>query len=113
MHLLTPKILLDTYFREPHFNQGELFMLRVFPTLFLRSGIFMWACIMPHRTERRYMIDIHVYAPKWYVLCSRVFMLSTIGIAAIWLPLSFGLAIYIEFFESNTTTLSPMLDYGM
>lgn len=99
MHLLTPKTLLERYFKEPHFNQGELFAFQVFPTMLLRTGIFIWACIMPQRTKGRYMTDIREYAPSWYLRCAKIFAISTLSITIIWAALLCGLWIEIEFFE--------------
>jgi len=41
LSLLTPKILVETYFKEPHFSKFELGALSVFPGTLMRSGIFM------------------------------------------------------------------------
>jgi hypothetical protein len=64
--LFTPKILMDTYFKEPHFSLAETYMMRSFPGFWLRTGIFTWTIIMPWRSKNRKMDDIRSVAPKWF-----------------------------------------------
>lgn len=103
MHIFTPQKLLQRYFKEPHFNQGELFTFQIFPAMFLRTGIFMWACIMPSRTQGRLMTDIIDHAPKWYILCSKLVMTIILGLSGMALALTIGLTVYTKYFEPSTT----------
>jgi len=44
MQLLTPKILVERYFKAPHFSKAELGALSVFPGTVLRTSIFVGSC---------------------------------------------------------------------
>ena len=83
MLLLTPKTLVQKYFKEPHFSKAELGLLSVFPGTLGRTGIFMGACFQERYRKNRKLEGYLEHVPKWYVrgsiifsFCSLIFLLS-------------------------------------
>ena len=47
MHILMPKKVLKTYFKEPYFGPGEIAMFTGFPLGYMRTAMFMRALAFP------------------------------------------------------------------
>ena len=74
MHFLMPKKVLKTYFKEPHFNAGEIAMFTGFPFGYMRTGMFMTALAFPSRGKRRGVENAYQLAPVWYCKVSKYFL---------------------------------------
>lgn len=74
IQLITPRKIVDRYFKQPHFNFGETVVLSHFPGSLLRTIVFMGGCISErYRTGRK--LDSYLgVVPKWYVAVSRFYM---------------------------------------
>ena len=98
MRFITPRHLVERYFKEPHFTRGELVMFRHFPGSIVRTLLFMYACwVSKKRCERRQLTDFAEVAPRWYVITSTVFTFWLLihGFVAIFLL--FGLGVGASF----------------
>ena len=74
---LTPKSLLDRYFKTPHFNSFELAFFRNYPGSFLRTAMFSWILFFPKPAQRgRKIFDAHLYMPTWYQISLRVMLIA-------------------------------------
>ncbi len=49
MHILMPKKVLKTYFKEPYFGSGEIAMFTGFPFGYMGTTMFMMALAFPAR----------------------------------------------------------------
>ncbi len=74
MHFLMPKKVLKTYFKEPHFNAGEIAMFTGFPFGYMRTGMFMTALAFPSRGKKRGVEKAYQLAPVWYCKISKYFL---------------------------------------
>jgi len=74
MHFLMPKKVLKTYFKEPHFNAGEIAMFTGFPFGYMRTGMFMTALAFPARGKKRGVENAYKLAPVWYCKVSKYFL---------------------------------------
>ena len=65
--VLTPKSLLEKYFKEPHFTFKETIFLAQFPGSLMRTAMFGWMLVWPSRAHKiRKIYDVHLYMPNWY-----------------------------------------------
>ncbi len=46
LHILMPKIVLETYFKEPYFGPGEIEMFTGFPFGYMRTAMFNMALLV-------------------------------------------------------------------
>ncbi|MBJ7555922.1 hypothetical protein [Marinomonas spartinae] len=88
---LTPKKLLDTYFKEPHFTQGELIFMSRFPLSLLRTGMFCWVILFPCLDRKRNIRNCYEVMPTWYRLSLNILGISAILIAAV----VFGIMLFL------------------
>ena len=65
---LTPKKVLENYFKEPYFQSNEIDLMSSFPISLLRTGIFGWVTLIPSLDTKRGIRDCHKLMPKWYKL---------------------------------------------
>lgn len=72
---LTPKKLLDTYFKEPHFSPAELIFMRHYPGIYVRTSIFGTVMILPFLDKKRKIRDSHKVMPLWYKIPLKAFSL--------------------------------------
>ena len=78
MQLLTPKILVERYFKEPHFSTFELGALSVFPGTVLRTSIFVGSCFQERYRRNRKLDGFLDLAPTWYVRTAKVYAFCVI-----------------------------------
>ena len=64
--LATPKYLLERYFKEPHFNRGELIAFDSFPIFFMRTALFCRLYLTPKAVKGRKLYGFVEDSPKWY-----------------------------------------------
>jgi len=75
MHVLMPKQVLKTYFKEPHFNAGEIAMFTGFPFGYMRTTMFMRALAFPASGKKRGVENAYKLAPVWYCKVSKYFII--------------------------------------
>lgn len=63
---LTPKKMLENYFREPYFQRNEIDLMSSFPISLLRTSIFGWMTLIPSLDTKRGIRGCHKFMPKWY-----------------------------------------------
>ncbi|PCH60009.1 MAG: hypothetical protein COC05_05390 [Gammaproteobacteria bacterium] len=74
MLLLTPKILVETYFKQPHFSKFELGALSVFPGTLVRSDIFMASTFQERYRRNRKLEGFLDLVPTWFSRASKIFV---------------------------------------
>ena len=94
MRFITPRRLVERYFKAPHFTSAELAIFNVFPGTLMRTAIFMNLCIIPHKGKNRKMSDIREYAPQWYVIASKIFVPYVLIHGFLAISLLIGIKIY-------------------
>lgn len=99
LDIFTPKTMLDRYFREPHFNRGELIAFNLFPASLMRVVIFGWTLWFPSLSKKRQLNNLAEGAPKWYATSVKVFIAGSMIHGFFMIITLVGLLIYIEFFQ--------------
>jgi len=74
MHILMPKKVLTTYFKEPYFNAYEISLFTGFPFGYMRTIMFMRGLGFPASGKRRGVENAYKLAPVWYCKVSRYFL---------------------------------------
>lgn len=70
MHLLMPKDIVNSYFKEPYFNTFELALFTGWPYAFFRTLMFVRLIVQPNSGEKRKLPDVSQEVPRWYRLLS-------------------------------------------
>ena len=96
MRFLTPRKLVERYFKKPHFTNAELALFSHFPGTLMRTMIFIAACVHPHRGKKRQMTDVPDHVPNWYLTLAKCFYFLCLGHFALIIILLLGLAIHLE-----------------
>ena len=68
--LLTPRKLLKKYFKEPHFNAGELIVFGSFPGFFMRTALFCRLYLTPNAVKGRNLYGFVEDSPRWFKVCA-------------------------------------------
>lgn len=97
--ILTPRKLLKTYFKEPHFSQLELGFMSGIPGAYFRMLVFAWTVTRPTKSHvKRNIADCHKVMPKWYLYSLKSFtMISVISFSIPLGILAFLLLSYLLF----------------
>ncbi len=95
MHILMPKKVLETYFKEPHFSITEITMFTGIPFGYMRTAMFMRALAFPSSGKRRGVENAYKLAPVWYCKASKYFIIIYVPLMALMVLLS--VVIYIHF----------------
>ena len=53
LSILTPKKLLDQYFKVPHFTLAETILMAEFPGFLMRTSVFGWLLLLPKLGKNR------------------------------------------------------------
>ena len=93
MRYLTPKVIVNNYFKEPHFSKAELSLLSHFPGSLVRTIIFMTSCIREKYREGRKLKGFLDQAPGWYQQTSK-FLIVIMMAHIILMALSFAALMY-------------------
>ena len=94
MRFLTPRVLVEQYFKQPHFTPAELTLFAHFPGTLMRTGIFMNLCVWPSKGKRRQMTELANNVPAWYVVASKCFVYPTLLQGSLIILFNIGYAIY-------------------
>lgn len=105
LRILTPRKLIQRYFRYPHFTPAELALMDHFPGSLSRTMIFNVLCVNPQWGRKRSMLDIREHSPGWFVTCSKIFVPAAVlhGAFTILLMVVMGVYIYIVPNEARIT----------
>lgn len=96
----TPKTVISTYFKEPHFTKGELVFMNLFPGLLFRTAIFGWALCIPSLGKKRELINLSQTVPKWYAVTLKIFVAGSMIHGISFIVLLIGLLIYTFIFDA-------------
>ncbi len=91
MHILMPRKVLETYFREPYFSSTEITMFTGFPFGYMRTAMFMRALGFPASGKRRGVENAYKLAPVWYCKASKYIIVFFLIVSASFL-LALGLS---------------------
>ena len=80
MHILMPKNVLKTYFKEPCFRPAEITMFTGFPFGYIRTAMFMRALAFPSGGKKRGLENAYKLAPVWYCKASKCLVIFIIFI---------------------------------
>ena len=83
MHILMPKKVLETYFKEPHFSITEITMFTGIPFGYMRTTMFMRALAFPSSGKKRGVENAYKLAPVWYCKISKYFIIFIIPLAVL------------------------------
>jgi hypothetical protein len=87
MHILMPKNVLKTYFKEPYFSVTEITLFTGIPFGYMRTTMFMRALAFPASGKRRGVENAYKLAPVWYCKVSKYFIIIFVPLAALLLLL--------------------------
>ena len=86
--LLTPKALLNKYFKQPHFTSFEVNFYSHYPGSLMRTSIFAWMLFFPKLAhKKRKIFDIHPYMPSWYRYSLKTFLVLAMSCGGIFFTL--------------------------
>ncbi|MBX2809037.1 MAG: hypothetical protein KTR20_10450 [Cellvibrionaceae bacterium] len=98
LDILTPKSMLERYFKEPYFSRGELIALNLFPASLMRVSIFGWTLWFPSLSKKRQMKNLEKGTPRWYSIALKVFTVCFMTHGFLIITSLISLLVYIEFF---------------
>ena len=90
MHFLTPKILIEKYFRSPYFRPAECEMFSGFPFAIMRTIMFMRVVGFPKSGEKRGLTNAYKLAPNWYINFSKIIVIIVVLTLISMLSISIG-----------------------
>jgi len=99
MHVLMPRKVLETYFKEPHFSPTEITMFTGFPFGYMRTAMFMRALGFPASGKRRGVEDAYKLAPVWYCKASKYIVISVLTTLLLMILVGGTCGLYIVLFE--------------
>jgi hypothetical protein len=88
MHILMPKKVLETYFKEPYFRPAEITMFTGFPFGYMRTAMFNRVLGFPASGKKRGLENAYKLAPVWYCKASKYLILFVIPLIALMLLLT-------------------------
>src|SRR5690606_34227349 len=98
MQLVTPRLIVERYFKKPHFNLGETIVLSHFPGSLMRTLIFMCGCISETYRIGRKLDNYLDIAPRWYIMVSRLYISAVLAHTL----LAIGLMLALYFCDIET-----------
>ncbi len=99
MHILMPKIVLKTYFKEPYFSSGEITIFTGFPFAYMRTTMFMRALAFPASGKKRGVENAYKIAPTWYCKASKYIIIFFIPVITLMILISVILYIRYELWK--------------
>jgi len=76
IHLLIPKRVLKTYFKEPYFKLAETTAFSGFPFGYIRTLMFMRLLGFPSSGKKRGLENVYETAPVWLCSLSKYVVIS-------------------------------------
>ena len=98
LDIFTPRKMLDHYFKEPHFNRGELIAFNLFPASLMRTAIFGWTLWFPSLSKKRQLSNLAEGTPRWYAIALKIYIAGSMVHGFFIITLLIGLLTYIELF---------------
>lgn len=95
-HLLIPRELLKTYFKQPYFKQAEIIFFTGFPFGYIRTVMFMRLVSSPLSGKKRGLTEAYKLAPNWYIWLSKITLLLFMVVFGLFM--SIMLIFIFEFF---------------
>ncbi len=77
LSIITPKKVLNQYFREPHFSLTEIHLMREFPGFLIRTAIFGWITVFPSLDRKRNLKNLPNELPVWYSVLLQLLIISS------------------------------------
>lgn len=74
IQLITPKKIVDRYFKQPHFNLGETIVLATFPGSLFRTAILLSSCVSERHRRGRQLENYLTVVPRWYVRIAWIYV---------------------------------------
>ncbi len=99
MHVLMPRKVLRTYFKEPHFSLTEITMFTGFPFGYMRTAMFMRALGFPASGKRRGVEDAYKLAPMWYCKASKYIVITVLINFSVFMLCTVLVCIYMLLYE--------------
>ena len=99
MHILMPRKVLETYFKEPYFGPGEIAMLTGLPFAYIRTSMFMRALGFPASGKRRGVENAYKLAPVWYCKVSKYLVVFLVINFSVFLLCTVAGSIYMLLYE--------------
>ena len=94
IHFFVPKIMRQTYFKEPYFSPFEVELFTGFPYAYMRTAMMMRLAGWPDCGKKRGIpANAHEVAPVWFQVVSRVFIRIFLTVFASFLMFSAAVAI--------------------
>ena len=88
MNLFVPKIMEETYFKEPYFSSHFIAIYDAFPFNTLKSFIYMRLAGWPDSGKKRGIpANAHEVAPVWFQVVSRVFIRTYLVLCSLFMTL--------------------------
>lgn len=76
MYPITPKKVIEKYFRPPYFSEAFVTFYSGFPTAMYRGMIFMRLAAFPNSGKKRNLTNIHKEFPNWYINLSKILLIA-------------------------------------
>ena len=99
MHILMPKNVLKTYFKEPYFSITEITMFTGFPFGYMRTAMFNRVLGFPSSGKKRGLENAYKLAPVWYCKASKYAVIFIILNLLLMVLISVIMYIYTMLYE--------------
>jgi hypothetical protein len=76
VHFFVPKILLERYFKPPHFSEAEIQFFTSGVAAYIRTVMFMRLVSKPACGKKRNLMGVHQDSPSWFVLFSKTMLIA-------------------------------------
>lgn len=83
MYPLTPKEVMNKYFRPPYFSEAFVEFYSGFPIVLYRGIMFMRLAAYPSSGKKRNLTEVYKELPVWYRNVSKVLLIGLFFSAAI------------------------------
>lgn len=71
LHFFVPKILLERYFKFPHFSEAEIQFFTGGVAAYIRTVMFMRLVSKPACGKKRNLMRVHQDSPCWFIFFSK------------------------------------------
>lgn len=76
MYPLTPKTIVNKYFKPPYFSEAFVEFYSGFPSVLFRGAMFMRLAAFPNSGKKRNLTNIHKEFPNWYINLSKILLIA-------------------------------------
>lgn len=90
-HFFVPKVMTETYFKEPYFSAFEIELFTGPPYAYMRSAMMMRLAAWPDCGKKRGIpATAHEVCPVWFQVVSKIFILFVLTVLALLIILGMG-----------------------